>query len=290
MMREENQILAIIESDGHYPESTYHDNGVVFTFNDFTVEQMPTILTNKGWLHAASVQRVWQSRREHIINPEGTTPFHFEGLDFTGGNANIVTGIFTIDWLIANAPAGTRIRRRIKELQSRKNYRSREARIRIRDNLQRIKDSSRRKDLLPISHIYTLGQELVRQRVLGVSSGHGNFINDLYATVGVFPIYGIPVGYAERVSKGIYKVTITEIAIVAFDSFDFFGTQLGGLGLGCWGLPDRGPLPGLSRECVFNEDYRNYRTLKGVGGDFINQSDSRRFPLEKNITFKVRLR
>ena len=290
MSREENQIVAIIDPENYFQETKGSDNSLIFTFRPFIIEQMPTILENKGWSQGATVQRTWQGRRGHAMTPEGTTSSHFEGLDFTGGNKNVVTGIITIDWLMQNAPSGMRINKRIREILDPLKYRDRNAREKLKLNLVKIKNNSRRRRILPISHIYTLGKELAEQGILKGNAGYGNVFSDVYATVGPFPIYGIPVGYAKRLRSRIYQVVITEIAVVAFDSFDFDGTQFLHLGLGCWGLPNKGPLPGFGRTCVFNETYRRYRTIKGMGGDFINQSDSRRFPLAQPIKFKMRLK
>jgi hypothetical protein len=71
----------------------------------------------------------------------------------------------------------------------------------------------------------------------------------------------------------IYRIELIRVGVYVRDSYDFIGSQLGGLGY--WNPTTNGvsKIPGAGFHKVVNETFRDWRAKTGCGGDFIVYSD-----------------
>ncbi len=266
----ENQLIATIDPHNRFPETAGKDNRVIHTIDDFLVEDIRHILRNKGWNVSASIQDIWFNGRERIADLSQP-----RGIDLRGGPAYIRTDLVTIDWLFENAPIGSGIRKYVRKLTDPANYLQPEQKAFIKNNIRGLKSRYRGQPVVPIADINGSSQALLDQIVLSYGTNYlSNPYNDLYAAVGRIGLRGIPLGTAERLGDGRFRVSINGIAVFVFDSFDFGGDQP----LGCWARWNIGPEPvPYVTECVGNRDFRRYRRIKKRGGDFIIQTPVKRY-------------
>jgi hypothetical protein len=110
-------------------------------------------------------------------------------------------------------------------------------------------------------------------------------LDELDAALGRFSMYVVPKGTATKTPEGI-DVTVSEVGVFAFDSYDFNGDQ----DLGWWKAPDKisalKPLfePGYTN--VTNKDYQEYRKRHKRGGDFLIFSDVKVKPVKDRFVLK----
>lgn len=134
--------------------------------------------------------------------------------------------------------------------------------------------------LMPVE---ILDADYVNQRV--VSFGITD-LDDMSAALGNFVFRVVIAGEVAPIAKSTrHRVTITEIGVYIRDSYDFNGSQF----LGFWDDKDNtvsmvNPLSGSS---VSNEDFCNWRTKTGNGGDFLVFSDVHRRLLANPDVFDI---
>jgi Family of unknown function (DUF6402) len=275
-----NQIISTLDMGNIYPESNENDNIIFSSVDDFLVEDIRHIMRNKGWNTAAALQDFWFNGQERIANPD-------LGYDYSGGNAYLLENVVSMDWIIANAPLGSRIQGIVSKLTD-------PTSILTSDGLNRLEKLVKRKrkeyntDEFPLFDSKSSAEDLVADRIDAKETKYSsNIDNEVYAVLGRFAIRSAAIGYAVRVARGEFQVTVTGVGLFVVDSFDFAGEQ----SLGCWGRWDRGPSPiSPGTECVGNDDFRRYRILKKRGGDFIIKSDVKIYnfatPVVTNISLK----
>jgi hypothetical protein len=104
-------------------------------------------------------------------------------------------------------------------------------------------------------------------------------IDPITGALGNFSFYAVASGSGIQISKGAnagkYRILLPGTSIYMIDSFEFNDYSLISQNLGFWD-PLTGPhmFPGLKTQSVTNKDYNNYRTLTGMGGDFLIASQA----------------
>lgn len=98
-------------------------------------------------------------------------------------------------------------------------------------------------------------------------------INDLTAALGRF-VFRVAIAGEVEPNAGVpntYKVKVLEVGVWVKDSYDFEGDQF----LGFWDPDDNSVsvINFLSGDAVSNEDFRDWRSSHGMGGDFLVYSD-----------------
>jgi Family of unknown function (DUF6402) len=273
------QIISTLDMGNIYPESNENDNVILSSVDDFLVEDIRYIMRNKGWHTAAALQDFWFNGQERIANPD-------LGYDYSGGKAYLLENLVSMDWIIANAPLGSGINSDIDELTN-------PSSILTSDGLSRLKRLVKRKrkeystDEFPLFDSKSSAEDLVADRIdANETSYSSNLDNEVYAVLGRFAIRSAAIGYAVRVARGEFQVTVTGVGLFVVDSFDFAGEQM----LGCWGRWDSGPSPSYGNECVGNDDFRRYRILKKRGGDFIIKSDVKIYNFATPVVTNIKLK
>lgn len=100
-------------------------------------------------------------------------------------------------------------------------------------------------------------------------------LNDLTAALGRFVLNVAIAGMVESVpNTRNFKVSVNEVGVYIKDSYDFEGDQH----LGYWDADDNSvsTINAFSGDKVTNEDFRNWRSANGKGGDFRVYSDVKR--------------
>jgi Family of unknown function (DUF6402) len=278
----QNQLIAVVDPQENIGETSGTDNKIVVTIDDFLVEDIRHIMRNTGWPIAAGVQERWFAGEERIADISASA----DGFDFSGEGRFLDTSLVKMDWVIQNAPLASGTQGAINKLIDPTRYTGEGISDKIRDNIIEFRKKFKG-GKIPLSDIRQRGEPLFVQSVLQDATKFGNPINEVYATVGKVGIYSLPLGFARRLARGTYEVTLQGVGIVLFDSFDFEGEQP----LGCWGRWSYGPvpIPGLTT-CVWNSDFQRYRKIKKRGGDFMIQSDVKQYSFAKPVTFLLEMR
>lgn len=267
----ENQLIAFIDPHNHFPETTGKDNKVINTITDFLQEDVRHILRNKGMPIAAKVQDVWFNNPERAVSSK-------KGLDFDKEGRFLRTDIIDIDWIIANEPLLYGFNAILDGYKKKKPFKRGERLDRLRENIKRMSAKNIGRDIFPVSDLSKVGEELLKQSVVNQPTNIGNPVTDVYAAIGRVGVRAIPIGTARRLSTNRFEVILTGVGVVIFDPFDFKGDQP----LGCWARWNIGPepVPYITR-CLGNKDFRYYRLIKKIGGDYINQSNVKQFQFPK---------
>jgi hypothetical protein len=113
-------------------------------------------------------------------------------------------------------------------------------------------------------------------------------LDDMSAALGRLALRVVVAGSVTPVGSGTsarHRVTITNAGIYVRDSYDFNGTQF----LGYWDASDDSVsmVNPFSGDRIANEDFRNWRTATGRGGDYLVYSDVKWEALSTPDSFEI---
>jgi hypothetical protein len=231
-----------------------------------TLTNIPKIMRSQSWMMGAALMEDWFSR-PLAIEPHYGTPN---------------TGTITMSWALGYRRAKAVYDKLMKD------------RIWANPAAQKEVDKMLRgKNLVGPGLQYfglesrptpSLDSDYINFRAIGGGDYYGTYyggyygyyydsdLDDLVAALGYF-VFRLIVGGTVQPSSttGGHEVTITDVGVYIRDSYDFNGDQH----LGFWDDSDNSvsTLNFLSGTRVTNEDFRDWRTKSGRGGDFLVFSD-----------------
>ncbi|MCX7112860.1 MAG: DUF6402 family protein [Proteobacteria bacterium] len=235
----------------------------------FTITNIPAIMRSNKWFKGATLMESWFSSNVNVAPKYGfpdTTTIAMDSWVLTFPRAKIVYDQLIKDRIWQNEPARLEIAKMLRK----------------------------KKLLLPMMcfdlpfgdlslPVQTQDDDYINQRVLGMSSD----LDDMNAALGNFVFNVVISGRVSCSGKdSVYRVEIKEVGVYVKDSYDFNGDQF----LGYWDDSDNSVSMwnALSGTGVSNQDFRDWRSQNGKGGDFRVFSDVKRTSLSLADVFFIK--
>jgi len=219
------------------------------------------IMRNKGMKKAAALQHYWFKGEENQLvgkreNGKGTKK-----------PLSISDETITMDWVLEFGRARDQYEELVEAVANDA------AKKELAEQLQK-KFKKSKKETIAFGDFSAKGHKLYAQHTNSrpVTYKLDQLQDELQFALGAFTLYIIPKGKATLTRQGI-DVTISEVGVFVFDSYDFNGDQ----DLRWWKMPDKvslvHPFPVPDYVNVTNEHYREYRKRNKRGGDFLIYTD-----------------
>jgi hypothetical protein len=235
------------------------------------ITKIPGIMRHHNWTNGARLMEAWFARPVTVKPAYGQPPV-----------------FVTMDWALGFSP----VKSKYDEIVREKIWANPAARRELRRQLQR-KGLLRQGACTQFGDLSktapNLEDDYINFRAVGgyvyqYYSYHG--LNDLTAALGRFVMNVAISGVVESIPNLTeFKISVSEVGIYIKDSYDFEGDQF----LGYWDENDNSvsTINRFSGDGVSNEDFRNWRTANGKGGDFRVYSDVKRQRLGTADKFNI---
>ena len=228
------------------------------------VTAIPGIMRHQGWANGARLMEIWFSRPSAIAPAYGPP----------------VTSTIRMDTWALTFPVARRV---YDELIRDRIWVNPAAQAEITSMLRRrglISGRSRRFGNLGLA-VPLQDADYINYRVVSSSR-----LNDLTAALARFVFRVCIAGIVTPLTRPArHRITINEIGVYIRDTYDFNGSQF----LGYWNdstneVSTWNPLTG---DRVSNSDFRDWRRVNGMGGDFLVFSDMKRVVLAQPDSFEI---
>ncbi len=228
--------------------------------------KIPNVMDAKGWTHGAALLREWFANSAGEGPPDTTT--------------------INMDWVLGFS----RAKKAYDTIFHKKIYVDKEAQRNLSNLLKKLgKDKGGTFDFFYLSSI-ELDLYSIEEESVGYYDILGSDFDDLMTALGRFDFKVVVGGELEKEpgkdgAPNRFKVSITDVGVFVWDSFDFNKFQP----LGCWNVctNEVGRVSCGGGELVFNSDFRSWREKHGQGGDFKVFSDVKITPLESPDIFYI---
>jgi len=259
---EANRIIAFVDPEDRISETNEGNNKK--DIENFFVRKIPQVMRNVGWIKAATFLERWLQGDTKVLNTSTKKK------DFS---TNPKIQPVRISWIL-NDSVDTNNRAQIAfdKLKDPNYFLSKNAKKELRGKLKLLLS---KQDRVKFGNINVKGEALHSQHIQNSPvSEYIPTLDPLQGAIGNFSFYAIPVGVATK-TQGRIEVSIRSVGIYALDTFDFNGSQR----LGNWQTPNGVSYIGFGTS-IENSDFRQYRSLTGLGKDFLTISNVEQIPLQ----------
>ncbi len=240
------------------------------------LEDIPTIMRAKTWVKGAKLMERW-----------------FKGAAFKKPDNSIhnyaaaETSLIDWGWLFRFQ----RVAKVFGEMVDQKVWDSDAAKPVMKDALRKVAGGATASMSVDLSARSAIELHGLQVNFRYVESGMSDPLDELFAALGSFSLYVFPLSFVVDAPN---VIILQQVGFHAYDSYDFNDSSIAerfhhGQSLGYWRLSDnevsKFPIPGS--DPVTNDDFREWRSARGRGGDFPIYSELLPFQLPNPLTIRL---